>query len=93
MQAETQKAEASVWRLGPMGLLLASTPESMAAQFAEDNPQSVFFFAELGENLTHDENTIFKLASVLENYGHPYDEVVNIINDLQNTGLFFREAG
>lgn len=42
-----QKTEASVWRLGPQGLMLNSFSEESAASLCEKGSDYIFFFAEL----------------------------------------------
>ncbi len=39
--------DASVWRMGPHGLLLSNTNESDAAEMAIKQPAVIYFFAEL----------------------------------------------
>ncbi len=39
--------DASVWRMGPYGLLLSNTNESDAAEMAVKQPDVIYFFAEL----------------------------------------------
>ena len=42
--------EASAWRLGPGGLLITSVVERHVAELAEVEPNTIFFYADLGES-------------------------------------------
>lgn len=47
--------------------------------------------ADDGEDLYHDEETLNKVRKIIAKYVGYHDVVLSIINDLQNTGILFRE--
>lgn len=49
-EEESKKVEASIWRLGRLGLMLSSVPEDNVTWLAEQEmgTGTIFFYAELG---------------------------------------------
>lgn len=93
-EALPEKVEASVWRLGPGGLLLSSVYEFQAAWLAESEPQSIFFYADLegSANLTATADTLEKVYRALAAQGLSERQIIDAVADMQNQGLYFRES-
>lgn len=90
----SQKVGASVWRLGPMGTLLASVIEEHAPDLAATDRQSIYFYADLegSSELKNDEGTMQKVFTALGEQGLSEKQIVNATNAMQNAGIYFREA-
>jgi hypothetical protein len=85
--------DAQVWRVGKMGLLISSDREEIAARLAANNPHLIFFFAEFDtRELTHDENTLIKVYEAMRNAGIDKVSATAAMHNMQNEGLYFREA-
>lgn len=85
--------EPSVWRVGKMGLLISSDSEEIASRIAANNPHLIFFFAEFDtRELTHDENTLIKVYQAMRDAGSSETQARDALINMQNNGLYFREA-
>jgi hypothetical protein len=86
--------QSSVWRLGPGGLLLSSVIEDQAGWLASLEPNTIFFYADLGgsEKLTHSEETMQKVYVALSSQGLSEGQIINAVSAMQNSGIYFRES-
>lgn len=83
----------SVWRVGALGKLISSESEEIAARLAENNQHIIFFFAEFDtRELSHDENTLIKVYQSMRNAGISESQATTAMHNMQNEGLYFREA-
>ncbi len=86
--------QASVWRLGAAGLLISSVLEDQAAWLADLEPNTIYFYADLGgsDKLTHSEATMQKVYVALSNQGLSEGQIINAVSAMQNSGIYFRES-
>jgi hypothetical protein len=86
--------ESSAWRLGPGGLLISSVVERHAAWLAEQEKETIFFYADLGESglVKNDEETSQKVFRSLASVGLTEGQIINAVNRMQQDGILFREA-
>lgn len=86
--------EATVWRLGPGGMLISSVVERHAAWLAEQEKETIFFYADLGESglVKNDEETSQKVFRSLASVGLTEGQIINAVNRMQQDGILFREA-
>lgn len=91
---ETPPVEAEVWRLGPRGTLLHSVIARHASWLAEQEPESIFFYGDLGGsgNLTTTEETMDKVFYALSESGMSEKQIISAITRMQNSGIYFRES-
>jgi hypothetical protein len=90
---EVPGVEANVWRLGKDGVTITSVIERHVDFFVDHDPQSIFFYAELGSptTLKNDEETVQKVFRALAGVGLSEAQIVNAVNQMQNSGILFRE--
>lgn len=90
---EQQGIEARVWRLGQDGVTITSMIERHIDFFVANDPTSIFFYAELGEigDLKNDDETMDKVYGALAAVGLSQTQIVNAVNQMQNSGILFRE--
>jgi len=86
--------QSSVWRLGAAGLLISSVIEDQAAFLAELEPNTIYFYSDLGgsEKLTHSEATMQKVYVALSSQGLSEGQIINAVSAMQNSGIYFRES-
>lgn len=86
--------EASVWRLGPQGMLLTSIVERHAAELAGMDPNAIYFYADLSDsdNVKNDEATSQKVFRSLASVGLTEGQIINAVNRMQQDGILFRES-
>lgn len=86
--------EASVWRLGPGGLLISSVVERHAAKVAENDKGGNYFYADLTETglVRNDEETSQKVFRSLASVGLTEGQIINAVNRMQKDGILFRES-
>jgi hypothetical protein len=89
------KVQASVWRLGPGGVLIQSVFEDQAAFLAEIEPNTIFFYGDLDSSaiLTVTEETMQKVYSALAAQGLNEGQIVHAVTQMQHAGIYFKEAG
>lgn len=90
----SQKIGASVWRLGPVGVLLSSVVEEHAASTAENDPNAIYFYADLegSSELKNDDGTMQKIFQALGDQGLSERQIVDATNAMRDAGIYFREA-
>lgn len=78
-----------------IGFALAKTDKSEDAMTTNYNGDVIHNYGEMQPELTHDEDTLFKVRRVLEDElasDHLNDQYINdIIMGFQNAGILFRE--
>lgn len=86
--------EANVWRLGAGGVLISSVVERHAAWLAEQERDTIFFYADLVESglVRHDDETMQKVYKALTSVGLTEAQIINSVNRMQQEGILFREA-
>jgi hypothetical protein len=86
--------QASVWRIGPAGLLLNSVFESQAAWLAEQEPNTIIFYADLDSSaaLVTTDETMQKVYTALSNQGLAEGQIINAVNAMRDAGIYFSEA-
>lgn len=89
----TQEVEASVWRLSPGGFMLSSVVERHAGTLAEMEPNTIFFYAELGgvDKVVSTPETMQKVYQALSGVGLTEGQLVKATNAMQAAGIVFRE--
>lgn len=90
---EEPTVEASVWRLSPGGNLISSVIERHAGAIAEMEPNTIYFYADLGgvDKLTNTDETMQKVYQALSSVGLTEGQIVNATNAMQAAGVLFRE--
>lgn len=85
--------EASVWRLSPAGFLVSSVIEAHVGTIAELEPNTIFFYAELGNSteLKNDDETMQKVYKALASVGMSEGQIINATSAMQSAGILFRE--
>lgn len=90
---EVQGVEASVWRLGSDGVTITSVIERHVNFFVANDPTAIYFYAELGgpTQMKNDDETTQKVFRALASIGLSEAQIVNAVNQMQNSGILFRE--
>lgn len=85
--------EASAWRVSSAGLLITSVVERHVAELAEFEPNTIFFYADLGESteLKNTEETMQKVYRALASVGLTEGQIMSAYSAMQNDGILFRE--
>lgn len=85
--------ESSVWRLGPGGLILSSVVERHAAELAEHEPGTIFFYADLGgsTSVVASETTKKKVFMALAGAGLSEAQILTATNAMQASGVVLKE--
>lgn len=94
-EPEIPKVEASVWRLGPGGLLITSVFENQVAWLAEAEPNTIFFYGDLDSSaiLTVTDETMQKVYTALADQGLSEGQIVSAVSKMQHAGIYFKESG
>lgn len=81
-----------VWGLSSSGVIISTTEETARLMASRDS-NVIFFFADLGASneVTHSEETLYKVRDALFSVGLSDKQVLDAINAMFNSGIIFRE--